>query len=73
MSSIQITAEQFAKLEKLQNNKQFTEFYLQQYNWGSTISGLYIPGPTGQGVFGSYSHNVTSDIVGEHCQVVFAV
>lgn len=65
MSGIQISENDFQRLEQLQSTGNYTQFYLDQYNLGSTVSGLYIPGPTGQGVFGSLSHNTSSDVVGE--------
>lgn len=43
----------------------YTQFYYELYRSGSNISGLYIPGPTGQGVFGNYSHQHVISILGQ--------
>ena len=44
-------------------NKEYTKFYEALFSNGSTVSALYIPGPTGQGLFGGLSHNQVADRV----------
>ena len=61
----QIDQQTFQELETLVNNRQYTEFYTRLHELGSNVAALYIPGPTGQGVFGSYSYNYVSEIMGE--------
>jgi len=43
------------------NTGNYTQFYATLYASESTISGLYIPGPTGQGIFGNYSHDMSAN------------
>ena len=46
-------------------NENFTGFYEALYRAGSNIAALYIPGPTGQGLFGGLSHEIITDVITE--------
>lgn len=54
----------FNELQSYVNAGNYTQFYTTLYQNGSTISGLYIPGPTGQGLFGNYSHEHVGGVIG---------
>ena len=60
----EINQSTFDELQSYVSTGNYTQFYTTLYQNGSTISGLYIPGPTGQGVFGNYSHAHVGDVIG---------
>lgn len=57
-----ITETQFNNLQAHISRGSFTEFYYDLHSYGSAVAGLYIPGPTGIGIFGAYSHLVSSEV-----------
>ena len=61
---IQITKKQYIELQKAHQAGAYTQYHYLKSQAGSVISKLYIAGPTGQGVFGSLSHNYTQDFIG---------
>lgn len=63
---VAISNDDFDRLISLQQSGDYTQFYFEQFQAGSTIAGLYLPGPTGQGLFGSFSHNAATDFVSEN-------
>lgn len=55
----------FSRLVSLQQSGNYTQFYMEQYEAGSDISKIYLSGSTGQGLFESYSHNYSTDVISE--------
>ena len=62
--NIQISEQQFQELQQAYTSGNYTQYHFLKSQFGSTISKLYIPGPTGQGIFGSLSHLYTQDYIG---------
>ena len=61
---VRITETQYQLLRELFNQSRFTEYHHLKAQLGPTISLLYINGPTGFGLFGSLSHEHSSDHIG---------
>jgi hypothetical protein len=61
---VDLTQSDIDSLQNLVNVGNYSQFYFELYQSGSTISGLYIPGPTGQGLFGNYSHEYVREVIG---------
>lgn len=53
-----------AELDQYVTAGDYTKFYEALHTAGSNIAALYIPGPTGQGIFGQLSHEITADALG---------
>lgn len=56
-TGIAITQSEFLALQQAYQNNQYTQYHYLKSTYGSTLSTLYVPGPTGQGWFGSLSHS----------------
>ena len=61
---VDLTQDDINEFQNLVDAGNYTQFYFELYQAGSTISGLYIPGPTGQGIFGNYSHEYVREVIG---------
>jgi hypothetical protein len=60
----ELTQGDLDRFANLVNAGNYTQFYYELYQAGSAISGLYIPDPTGQGIFGNYSHEHVREAIG---------
>jgi hypothetical protein len=64
-TGITITETQFLQLKDAVSKEDYTRYHELKSQFGSSLSTLYIPGPTGQGLFGTLSHQYTKEHIGE--------
>jgi len=63
-TGISITKEQYEALKAAADSGDYTLYHYLKAQYGSDISMLYVPGPTGQGFFGTLSHEYTKLHIG---------
>lgn len=64
-TGISITEEQFEKLKAAYEAGDYTLYHYLKSQYGSELSTLYVAGPTGQGFFGTLSHEYTKLGIGD--------
>jgi len=62
-TGISINEEQFKALNEAILKGDYTQYYYLKSEYGSPLSTLYVPGPTGQGFFGTLSHEYSKEFI----------
>ncbi|WP_436176016.1 hypothetical protein, partial [Mesorhizobium sp. LjNodule214] len=63
-AGLQISPSEFNALKAAVAAGNYTLYHYLKAEYGSSLSALYVPGPTGQGVFGTLSHSFSEEAMG---------